>query len=145
MASDDVNARILVRLWAVAEHSRRRIEAALRMRADCTIRQFVILDLIESSVENVTAANLARVLSCSRANVTQLLREVRQHRWLTMTAAHGDARAEILRITENGRLTHRSTARLLADEAYVELEALEPHEKQRLVTVLGKLARSRTR
>jgi DNA-binding MarR family transcriptional regulator len=143
MPSDHVNTRILVRLWDVAEHSRRRVEAALHMRADCTLRQFVILDLIEGSVENVTAANLARRLSCSRANVTQLLREIRQHRWLTVTPAYGDARAEILRITENGRVTHRSMARLLADEAYAELEDLEVEEKQRLVTVLGKLARSR--
>jgi len=133
----------LVRLWDVAAHSRRRIDASLNTRADCTLRQFVILDLIESTVENVTAANLARRLSCSRANITQLLREVRQHRSLTLTPAYGDARAEIMRLTENGRLTHRSTGRLLADEAYAELEALDVDEKQRLVTVLGKLARSR--
>jgi DNA-binding MarR family transcriptional regulator len=119
------------------------VEAALHMRADCTVRQFVILDLIERTVENVTAANLARTLSCSRANVTQLLREMRQHGWLTVTPAYGDARAEILRITENGRLSHRSTGHLLADEAYAELEDLEVEEKQRLVTVLGRLARSR--
>jgi DNA-binding MarR family transcriptional regulator len=143
MSSDDVNARILVRLWDVAEHSRRRVEEPLHMRADCTVRQFVILDLIERTVENVTAANLARTLSCSRANVTQLLREMRQHGWLTVTPAYGDARAEILRITENGRLSHRSTGHLLADEAYAELEDLEVEEKQRLVTVLGRLARSR--
>jgi DNA-binding MarR family transcriptional regulator len=55
----------------------------------------------------------------------------------------GDARAEILRLTENGRLTHRSTARLLADEACAELEALETDEKQTLVRVLGTLTRSR--
>lgn len=140
MRSEDVNTRILVRLWDVAEHSRRRVEAALDMRADCTLRQFVILDLIESTIENVTAASLARRLSCSRANVTQLLREMRQHRWLTLTPAYRDARASIMRVTENGRLTYRSTARLFVDASYAELETLEVEEKQRLVTILRKLA-----
>jgi hypothetical protein len=36
-------------------------------------------------------------------------------------------------------------ARLLADEAYEELEELDVDEKQRLVAVLYKLARSRAR
>ena len=140
MRSEDVNTRISMRLWEVAETSRRRVEADLYMRAYCTLKQFTILELIESTYENVIASALARRLSCSRANVTQLLREMRQHRWVSLTPAHRDARATIMRVTDNGRTAYRLTARLLADAAYGELDALEVEEKPRLVSILRKLA-----
>lgn len=122
MRSEDVNTRILVRLWDVAEVSRRRCEAALYRRADCTLKQFMILDLIESTIQNITPTALARRLSCSRQNITQVLRELRGRGWLTFTPEYSDGRSSIMRVSDTGR-------------------AVE--DKQRLATVLRKLERAR--
>jgi DNA-binding MarR family transcriptional regulator len=143
MRSEDVNTRILVRLWDVAEVSRRRCEAALTMRADCTLKQFMILDLIESTTQNITPTALARRLACSRPNITQILREMRQRGWLIFTPEYSDGRSSIMGVSETGRAAYASTARVLVEAAYAQLESLEVDEMQRLATILRKLALAR--
>ena len=113
------------------------------MRADCTLKQFMILDLIESTIQNITPTTLARRLACSRQNITQLLREMRQHGWLTFTPAYGDGRSAIMRVSETGRAAYASTARMMVEAAYPQLDSLEIEEKQRLATALRRLALTR--
>ena len=140
MPSEDVNTRILVRLWDVAEISRRRVEAALYMRADCTLKQFMIMDLIETSFQNLTPTSLSRRLACTRQNITQVLREMRAHGWLTTPEAYGDRRSSLVKVSEAGRLVYGGFARPLVDLAYVQLDGLEDVDKQRLATTLRKIA-----
>ena len=143
MRSEDVNTRILVMLWDVAEISRRRVEAALYMRADCTLKQFMILDLIESTIQNITPTALARRLACSRQNITQVLREMRARGWLATPPAYGDGRSSIMRVTESGRSVYAEFARPLVELGAEQLDCLESVEKQRLATILRRLSLAR--
>jgi DNA-binding MarR family transcriptional regulator len=143
MHSEDVNTRILVRLWDVAEISRRRVEAALYMRADCTLKQFMIMDLVESSFQNLTPTALARRLACSTQNITQVLRDMRKYGWLATPQAYGDKRSSILRMTDAGRAVYGGFARPLVDLAYEQLHTLEDVEKRSLAVTLRKLALAR--
>lgn len=140
MPSEDVNTRILVRLWDVAEISRRRVEAALHMRADCTLKQFMIMDLIETSYQNLTPTTLARRLACTRQNITQVLREMRARGWLTTPEAYGDRRSSLVKVSEAGRSVYGEFARPLVDLAYVQLDGLEDGDKRRLAAMLRKMA-----
>ncbi len=143
MRSEDVNTRILVRLWDVAEVSRRRAEAELGNRVDCTLKQFMILDFVESTVGNIRTTELARRLACSKPNVTQFLRELRARGWLTDIDEYGDKRGSILRVTETGRAAYASVARPLVDLAFIQLQGVDVEEKQVLAKVLRQLSLAR--
>ena len=140
MPSEDVNTRILVMLWDVAEISRRRIDTALHMRADCTAKQFMIIHLLESTLQSLSLSDLARRLACSPQNISQVLGDMRRYGWLTTPHAYGDKRSSILRVTEAGRAVYGSFARPLVDLAYVQLHALEDIDKQRLASILRRIA-----
>jgi DNA-binding MarR family transcriptional regulator len=143
MSMDDLNARILVRLWDVAEVLQHRIEAEVDKRTECTLKQFRILHLLETTFENVTPTTLARRLSCSKPTVSELLRGLRSQGWLTRVPEFSDGRSSILRVTDQGRVACELYARALAHAAQPQLASLDVEEKQRLVTILRRLALAR--
>jgi DNA-binding MarR family transcriptional regulator len=143
MPTDDVNARILVRLWDVAEGLQHRVQAEIGRRTECTLKQFRTLQLLESTLENVSPTALARRLSCSKASVSEHLHVLRSQGWLRLAPEFSDGRSTILRVTDGGRLACEAYARALADAARPQLEALDVEEKQRLATILRKLALAR--
>jgi DNA-binding MarR family transcriptional regulator len=140
MPCEDVNTRILVKLWDVAEISRRRIEAALHMRVDCTLKEFLIMDLLESAYQSLTLSDLARRLACSPQNVSQVLRDMRKFGWLATPPAYGDKRSSILRVTDAGRIVYGGFARPLVDLASMQLDGLEDVEKRGLAVALRRVA-----
>ena len=76
MRADDPNTRILVELWNVGDIARRSVVQQLDKRAVCTLKQFLVMDVIARSVGNVGPSTLAAKLGCSRPNVAQLLGEL---------------------------------------------------------------------
>lgn len=140
MASDELDARILVDVWAVAEASQCRVVRSVENRVPCSYKQFAALQLIETSVENVTSSELARSMGCSKANATYLVRQLTSQGWLVIRPAFGDARAGILRLTDRGREVYEDTIEALGRAASWHLRLLDDAEKEQLAALLKKLA-----
>jgi hypothetical protein len=53
MADEELNMRILVHVWAVAEDSRHRVIRSVEDRSLCSHKEFRTLQIIESGIEKV--------------------------------------------------------------------------------------------
>jgi DNA-binding MarR family transcriptional regulator len=143
--SDDVNTRILVELMNVGDITRRAVVRALDKRAVCTLRQFLVMDVIARSIINVSPGTLAEKLGCSRANVTHVLGELRYREWLTFTPTYRDLRSSIVGLSDSGLVAYASYGRRLADVAGRELAPLDVESRRAFGMVLRALAGFRTR
>lgn len=139
MADNELNMRILVHVWAVAEDSRHRVIRSVEERSLCSHKEFRALQNIQTSIENVTATELARRMRCSKANITYVVRPLMMRGWVTSEAAFGDARAAILRLTDSGRGVYEDYRLALIRASNRHLEELDADEKQRLVTIFKKI------
>ena len=145
MRVDDVNTRILVELWNVGDIARHAVVRQLDRRAGCTLRQFLVMDVIARSVGNVGPSALASKLGCSRSSVTKLLGELNYREWLTLAPAFSDLRSSIVRLSDAGVEAYLFYGRRLAEVAEFELAPLDVETRRALAPVLRALAGFRTR
>ncbi len=145
MRVDDVNTRILVELWNVGDVKRRAVVAQLEKCAPCTLKQFLVMDVIAQSHVNVVPSALAWKLGCSKPNVTQLLAELNYSKWLTLIPTYRDLRSSIVQLSESGFATYASYGRQLAKIADEELAPLDEETRRAFAMVLRALAGFRTR
>ncbi len=141
MAAGELNMRILVHVWAVAETSRARVESNVEEVTRCAPEQFRVMQLIDSSIENVTATELARLMRCSKAKVSYVVRQLGMRGWVRCDAVYGDARSMILRLSDSGRAVYEGYREALVWASNALLEDLDDEERQRLVSIFKKIAR----
>ena len=145
MRVSDVNTRILVELWTVGDVARRSVVRQLDTRAPCTLKHFLVMDVIAGSVHNVSASMLAAKLGSSRPNATQLLGELKYREWVTSAPEYCDRRSSIVRLSDAGFAAYTSFGRRLAEVADVELAPLDVETRRAFAMVLRALAGFRTR
>ncbi|MEA2747105.1 MAG: Winged helix DNA-binding domain, partial [Myxococcales bacterium] len=124
----------------VADASRLRAVRSVENNVPCSYRHFTTLQMIETSDMNVTASELARLLGCTKANVTHLVRQLTSLGWLVIRPAFGDARAGLLRLTDSGHDVYEDGVEALGRIASWQLRVLDEAEKEQLDALLKKLA-----
>jgi DNA-binding MarR family transcriptional regulator len=139
MFGRDVEALILEELWRTHRASSRHVGAKLDLLIGCTLPQFLALRAIVSSEGIMLASDVAKVMGCTRWNISPIVRRLHELGWITKSENPWDGRAVSLRATPSGRRNCEMLAEEVDRAVRVIFGPLIDEEKETLLELLRKI------
>ena len=137
---------LLERLWLTAKDAREDAQKRFDARALCTLNQLDAMRVLEARrliMVNTSATDLARCLGCSKATMSEMVRGLMKNGWLVKHAAFGDRRAQLLQVSDHGRVVSAECREELADLAKEHFAPLSAEQKLALAKMLTDLVSAR--
>ena len=131
--------RLWLRLLTCTNFMESEIRRRLRETFAVTLPRFDLLAQLDRAPDGLTLGEISRRMMVSNGNITLLAERLASEGLITRTPAPGDRRAQIVRLTDEGRRAFHAMAG--RHEAWVGqmCAGLEPGEVDQLMALLGKL------
>lgn len=111
---------------------------AYARRHGLTTHELFVLDIVWFAPDGVTQGALCRRMSASRQSVSATVGKFVKRGWFAQTAADGDRRARVIRLTEEGR---RAVGAIIPPAAEAEVSAMGELTGEEIETLVRLTAR----
>jgi DNA-binding MarR family transcriptional regulator len=130
--------RLWLRLFACKEVVEGEVRRRLRERFDVTLPRFDLLSQLDRAPKGMTLGELSQRMMVSNGNVTGLVERLVEQGLIDRQPSPTDRRAQIVRLTPEGRRFFRAMARENGDWIGEMFAELSQNEIQTLLRLLAK-------
>ncbi len=142
--ADHLSVRLWLRLLACTTLIERRVSAGLREGFDTTLPRFDFLSQLERSPAGLRMTEISQRMMVTGGNITRIADGLLAEGLITRSAAPGDRRASVVRLTPAGRSTFAAMARRHESWIVAMFGGLHESERGELYALLAKLKRHLT-